>query len=698
MSDGKGTGGVAEPPLGPDSAETESAAPTPTPPSPAREGGKKGKPKPTTAEGRAVILKHQRTLPDAPGVYRMLDAKGTVLYVGKAKSLKKRVVSYTRLSGPDARIRRMVAATVTMEFTQTHTEVEALLLESNLIKKLKPRFNILLRDDKSFPYILITGDTEWPQITKHRGARKKKGQYFGPFASAGAVNATINALQRAFPLRNCSDQVFKSRTRPCLMYQIKRCTAPCVGRIDRDGYNKVVDQAAEFLRGRSHDIQGSMSKLMEEASGALDYETAMIWRDRIRALSAIQSKQGINLPHLGDFDVIAVYAQSGQTCVQVFFFRSGQNYGNRPYYPAHADEASESEILTAFLGQFYASATPPPEVLLSAEVENAPLLSEALALRADRKVTLSVPARGIKKTLVANARSNAKAALERHVAESATQRKLLEAVAKTFELESTPQRIEVYDNSHIMGAHAVGAMIVAGPEGFVKNQYRKFNIKSEELSPGDDFGMMREVLSRRFWRLLKEQEEAAEVEPAEVTYAEAAEPPADYTVANDNERVEAERAVDSGRAGWPDLVLIDGGQGQLTAACQVFADLGVTGVALVGIAKGPDRNAGIERFFVPGKEPFRLSPGDPVLYFLERLRDEAHRFVIEAHRAKRSKRIGMSPLDDIEGIGPSRKRALLNRFGSAKAVSGAALADLESVEGISSELADTIWRHFHPEG
>ena len=680
--------------------------PVANPPKPAEsDAAKLARRKQTIAEGAAVILGYQRTLPDAPGVYRMLDHKGAALYVGKAKSLKKRVVAYTRLTGIDARIRRMVAGTVTMEFTQTHTEVEALLLESNLIKKLKPRFNILLRDDKSFPYILITGDSEWPQITKHRGARKKKGQYFGPFASAGAVNATINALQRAFPLRNCSDQVFRSRTRPCLMYQIKRCTAPCVGRIDKDGYDKIVDQAADFLSGRSHDIQGTMSRLMEDASEAQDYETAVVWRDRIRALSAIQSRQGINLPKLGDIDVIAAHIQDGQACVQVFFFRSGQNYGNRPYVPAHTEEATESDVVAAFLGQFYSSAMPPSEVLLSHDVEARELIAAALCTRAGRKVILAVPERGVKTTLVANARANAKAALERRMAESATQRKLLEALAKAFELETTPQRIEVYDNSHIAGTNAVGAMIVAGPEGYQKNQYRKFNIKSEDLTPGDDFAMLREVLTRRFWRLLKEREEAAEQEAEAVTddapsmamAAEAAvayEAPALDDAVNDN--VDSEE--DASRSRWPDLVLIDGGAGQLGVACQVFADLGVTGVALASIAKGPDRNAGIERFFVPGKEAFRLPPGDPVLYFLERLRDEAHRFVIEAHRARRSKRIGMSPLDDIEGIGPTRKRALLNRFGSAKAVAGAAIEDLESVEGISSELADTIYRYFHPEG
>lgn len=622
-----------------------------------------GKPKPTIAGGIGIIAQYVRTLPEGPGVYRMLDHKGAVLYVGKAKSLKRRVTSYTQINRINARLRRMVLLTSTMEFVTTHTEVEALLLESNLIKKLKPRFNILLRDDKSFPYILITGDSDWPQITKHRGARKRKGKYFGPFASAGTVNATINALQRAFPLRNCSDQVFRSRTRPCLMFQIKRCTAPCVGRIDKPGYQAIVDQAEDFLSGRSHQIQERLSGLMETAANEMDYESAAVFRDRIRALTQVQTRQGINLPNLGDLDAVAVHAAGGQACVQVFFFRGGQNYGNRPYFPANTEEQSEADILRAFLGQFYVSAPPPGEILLSHSVTEHDILATALSERAGRKVKLVAPERGTKKQLMKQAQLNAKAALERRMSESATQRKLLDAVAKAFALEAPPQRIEVYDNSHTSGQLAVGAMIVAGPEGFARNQYRKFNIKSEELSPGDDFAMMREVLSRRFLRLLKEREEEAE-SPAQ----------------------------------WPDLVMIDGGAGQLTAAGQVFADLGVTGVALAAIAKGPDRNAGIERFFLPGKEPFHLPPGDPVLYFLERLRDEAHRFVIEAHRARRSKKIGESPLDEIEGIGPMRKRALLHRFGSAKAVAGAALADLEAVDGISEELADTIYRHFHPEG
>ena len=616
---------------------------------------------PTPASGRAVIQRYQRTLPGAPGVYRMIDAKGLPLYVGKARNLKKRVAAYASGKGLDERLRRMVAATVTMEFTTTHTEVEALLLESNLIKKLKPRFNILLRDDKSFPYILITGDHDWPQIAKHRGARRRKGRYFGPFASAGAVNDTINALQKAFPLRNCPDSVFASRTRPCLQYQIKRCTAPCVGRIEPAAYQAVVEQAFAFLSGRTHGIQEDFAGRMTAASAALDFETAAIYRDRIKALTQIQSRQGINLPRLGDADVIAAHSDAGQTCVQVFFFRSGRNYGNRPYFPVHAQGVPEPEILSAFLGQFYANHPPPPQVFLSAAVDSAGLIAEALSVRAGRKVHLTAPRRGTKRGLVLQAAANARAALERRLAESASQRKLLTGLAAAFGLEGPPERIEVYDNSHISGAQPVGAMIVAGPEGFTRSQYRKFNIRSEDLSPGDDFGMMREVLTRRFSRLLREGGERREP------------------------------------GVWPDLVLIDGGAGQLAAVREIFADLGVSQVALASIAKGERRNAGDETLHVPGKAPFRLRSGDPVLYFLQRLRDEAHRFAIEAHRSRRSRAVGASPLDDIPGVGGARKRALLHRFGSARAVAQAGLADLEAVDGISRTVADAVYRHFHNE-
>ena len=612
------------------------------------------------ASGRALIQNYQRTLPGVPGVYRMLDAKGLPLYVGKARNLKKRVAAYVSGKGLDERLRRMVAATAAMEFTTTHTEVEALLLESNLIKKLKPRFNILLRDDKSFPYILITGNHDWPQIAKHRGARRRKGRYFGPFASAGAVNNTINALQKAFPLRSCPDSVFASRTRPCLQFQIKRCTAPCVGRIEPAAYEAIVEQAFGFLSGRTHGIQKEFSLRMTEASETLDFETAAIYRDRIKALTQIQSRQGINLPRLGDVDVIAAHSDAGQTCVQVFFFRAGQNYGNLPYFPVHARGLPEPEILSAFLGQFYANHPPPPQVLLSAAVDAAGLIAEALSVRAGRKVLLTAPRRGTKRALVLQAAANARAALDRRLAESASQRKLLAGLAAAFGLEGPPERIEVYDNSHISGAQPVGAMIVAGAEGFVRNQYRKFNIRGEDLSPGDDFAMMGEVLTRRFSRLLREG-----------------------------------GRKESGV--WPDLVLIDGGAGQLQAASETFADLGVSHVALAAIAKGAKRNLGDETLHVPGKAPFHLRPGDPVLYFLQRLRDEAHRFAIEAHRSRRSRAIGASPLDDVPGVGGARKRALLHRFGSARAVAQAGLADLEAVDGISHTVADAVYRHFHNE-
>ena len=613
---------------------------------------------PSVVAGTVVIRAHVRTLPGAPGVYRMLDAKGNPLYVGKAKNLKKRVAAYTHANRLDARLQRMVSATASMEFITTHTEAEALLLESNLIKKLKPRYNILLRDDKSFPYILITGDHAWPQITKHRGARNRQGRYFGPFASAGAVNETINALQKAFPLRNCSDGIFASRTRPCLQYQIKRCTAPCVGRISAQDYGAIVEQAFTFLAGKSHAIQEGFSARMQAASADMDFEAAAIYRDRIRALTQIQSRQGINNPGIGDADVIAVHREARQTCVQVFFFRAGQNFGNRAHYPAHAGESTPAEVAAAFLGQFYATNPPPRQILLSHEIEHHGLIEEALSLRAQRRVTLLVPKRGKKRDLVKRALANAAQALDRRLAESASQRRLLEGVAAAFALETPPGRIEVYDNSHISGTDAVGSMIVAGAEGLARNQYRKFNIRGTELSPGDDFAMMREVLGRRFARLLRED------------------PPRE-------------------KGTWPDLVLVDGGAGQLSVALEVFADLGVTGVSLAAISKGPERNAGREQFHLPGKAPFRLGDDDPVLYFLQRLRDEAHRFAIEAHRGRRSRRLTASPLDEVSGIGAARKRALLHHFGSARAVAEAGIADLESVDGISGTVASAIYSHFH---
>ena len=608
--------------------------------------------------GRSVIQTHLKTLPNSPGVYRMIDDKGQVLYVGKAKNLKKRVASYANLKGLTTRILGMVAATADMEFITTHTEVEALLLESNLIKELKPRYNILLRDDKSFPYILITGDHEWAQITKHRGARNRSGEYFGPFASAGAVNETLNALQRAFPLRSCSDSIFTGRTRPCLQYQIRRCTAPCVDRISQENYEQIVHEARDFLSGRSRRTQQELSERMQEASANLEFETAAVYRDRIRALTQIQARQGINIPTLGEADVIGAYRDAGQTCVQVFFFRSGQNYGNRAYFPAHAKSDTIEDVLLAFIGQFYADKTPPSLLLASHDIESRNIVEEALGVRAGRRVYVRIPRRGAKRQLIEHAVNNAREALARRLAESASQRRLLEGVARTFGLEAAPERIEVYDNSHIRGSAALGGMIVAGPEGLLKNQYRKFNIKQADLTPGDDYGMMTEVLTRRFSRLLKEDENRAGLQ-------------------------------------WPDLVLIDGGAGHLSTAQQVFEDLGVSGVALAAIAKGPDRNAGRETLHVPGRAAFSLKLNDPVLYFLQRLRDEAHRYAIGSHRAKRSQKLSRSALDEISGIGAKRKHALLHHFGSARSVERAGLADLETVEGISGQVAKAIYDHFH---
>jgi excinuclease ABC subunit C len=613
-------------------------------------------PKPQT--GTSVIRAALRTFPSAPGVYRMLDVKGNVLYVGKAKNLRKRVTSYAGGGALSVRIQTMVGLTASVEIITTHTEVEALLLESNLIKKLKPRYNILLRDDKSFPYIVITGGGRWPQLAKHRGARGNKGEYFGPFASARAVNDTLQALQRAFPMRSCSESVFASRTRPCLQYQIKRCTAPCVGLIDGGEYDALVDEARAFLSGRSHDIQARLSTRMEAAATRRDYETAAVFRDRIRALTQIQARQGINVPGIDTADVIACHQDAGASCVQVFFFRSGQNFGNRAYFPSHAHGAEAPEVTAAFLGQFYAARPPPKLVLLSHAVEGHALIESALGVRAGRRVRLLQPRRGTKRALVDHAASNARDALVRRLAESATQRRLLAGLAKAFHLDGPPNRIEVYDNSHISGSHPVGSMIVAGPEGMIKNAYRRFTIKDQNLAPGDDYGMIREVLSRRFTRLMKEDDSRA-----------------------------------TGQ--WPDLVLIDGGAGQLGVAVEVFADLGVTGVAVAAISKGRDRDAGREHLHLPNRQPFRLTEGDPVLYFLQRLRDEAHRFAIGAHRGRRSRAIVRSVLDGVPGIGAKRKRALLHHFGSARAVAGAGLKDLEAADGISRMVAGAIYAHFH---
>ncbi len=611
--------------------------------------------------GVGIIQRVLETMPSSPGVYRMMNAKGDPLYVGKAKNLKKRVVAYTRPDAQSLRIQRMIAETASMEVITTHTEVEALLLESNLIKKLGPRYNILLRDDKTFPHILVTGDHDWPQIVKHRGARSRKGEYFGPFASAGAVNQTLSALQRAFLLRSCSDSVFASRTRPCLLFQIKRCSAPCVERISRPEYLALVEEARAFLSGQSQRIQKDLAVKMEAASEAMEYEQAAMYRDRIRALAQIQAHQDINPADINDADVIALHQAGGQSCVQVFFFRSGCNYGNRSYFPQHAQDEDAAEVMAAFLGQFYADKVPPKEIIVSQEPAECDIVAGALSEKAGRKVTITCPKRSDRKRLVEHAYDNARDALGRRMAESSAQGKLLQGVAELFGLDAPPSRIEVYDNSHIQGTNAVGGMIVAGPEGLMKSAYRKFNIKSTELTPGDDFGMMREVLCRRFKRAQKEDPERD-------------------------------------RGQWPDLVLIDGGEGQLNAALEVFADLGIDDVPIVSIAKGPDRNAGRERFFMPDRAPLSLPLRDPVLYFLQRLRDEAHRFAIGTHRAKRSKAMGASPLDELSGIGPRRKKALLHHFGSAREVGNAGLSDLEAVPGISKAMAKKIYDHFHPQG
>jgi len=618
--------------------------------------------KPLTGADR--IAAYLRTLPDAPGVYRMLNAAGDVLYVGKAKSLRKRVGSYAQGRVHSERLTRMIAETAEMLFVTTASETEALLLESNLIKRLKPRYNVSYRDDKSFPSILLRADHPFPQLLKHRGAKTTKGVYFGPFASAGAVNRTLNTLQRAFLLRSCPDSVFDSRTRPCLLFQIKRCSAPCVQRIDLAGYNELVEEAEEFLRGRNQAVQDQLKAEMTAASDALDFEAAAKLRDRLKAMSNIQSSQGVNPSTFEEADLFAAHSEGGHTCIQVFFFRAGQNWGNRPYFPRHTPDLPPEEVLESFVGQFYDERIAPRLILTSEDLPGAALLEEALATRAGHKVEISRPRRGEKREIMERAMMNAKEQLGRRLAESSAQSQLLDGVADLFGLEQPPQRIEVYDNSHIQGAHALGAFIVAGPEGFEKAQYRKFNIKSADLEPGDDYAMMREVLTRRFARMVKEEAEQP----------------------------------DNSRWKRPDLVLIDGGPGQLSVACQVFADLGVEDVTLVGISKGPDRDAGREHFYMPGKEPFRLDPKSPVLYYLQRLRDEAHRFVIGGHRKKRSAAIGANPLDEIGGVGANRKRALLQHFGSARAVSAASLADLSAVEGVSATLARKIFDFFHPGG
>ncbi|HEX7774995.1 MAG TPA: excinuclease ABC subunit UvrC [Parvibaculum sp.] len=630
--------------------------------------------------GADFIAEKVKILPDSPGVYRMYDASGDLLYVGKARSLKKRVSSYTKLAGQSNRIARMITSTAAMEFISTATETDALLLEANLIKRLKPRYNVLMRDDKSFPFILLTGDHEFPQVLKHRGARARKGDYFGPFASAGAVNATLNALQKAFLLRSCSDSVFESRTRPCLLFQIKRCSAPCTGVIGGEGYAALVEEARDFLKGRSRKTQKELVEHMEAAAAERDFERAAVYRDRIRALTQVQQHQGINPQTLTEADLFAAYQEGGQTCVQVFFFRAGQNWGNRAYFPRHDKEQDAAEVLDAFLAQFYEDRHPPRLVLLSHEVPGKSLLAEALSIIAGRKVAVGVPRRGEKRELVAHAMTNAREALGRRLAESSTQRKLLEGVAEAFGLADTPERIEVYDNSHISGTKAVGGMVVAGPDGFMKSQYRKFNIKGEDIEPGDDYAMMREVLTRRFTRLLKDSGDATGEE----------EPRPEEGASDIDAEARGKEFPD-----WPDIILIDGGAGQFKVATEVLAELGIDSVIPVGVAKGPERDAGRERFFMAGREPFMMEPRNPVLYYLQRLRDEAHRFAIGSHRARRAKSIGANPLDEVPGIGPGRKRALLRHFGSARAVSRAGLADLEAVDGISQKVARTVYDFFH---
>ncbi|MBL8713038.1 MAG: excinuclease ABC subunit UvrC [Alphaproteobacteria bacterium] len=606
-------------------------------------------------KGHETILEFVKTLPGMPGVYRMMNAAGDVLYVGKAKSLKKRVIAYTQPEKHSIRIQRMIAATATMEFTTTHTEAEALLLEANLIKKLKPRYNILLRDDKSFPFILITGGHDYPQVTKHRGSKDRDGEYFGPFASGMAVNETLTVLQRAFQLRTCSDNIFALRTRPCLQYQIKRCTAPCVGRVTKEQYAAQVDLARQFLTGKSRSIQEKFVAEMQKASDATDFETAAFYRDRIRALTMIQQEQLVHIDGIESADFHVLAQDKGQSCVQVFFFRAGQNYGNRSYFPRHEKDESPEDILSAFVAQFYTNKPVPKEIVTNHVLAGQDVIEEALKMKAGYKVSILNPSRGAKKEIIDMAAKNAREALQRRMAVEASQAEVFERLAELFGLDAPPERIEVFDNSHISGSHAVGAMIVASQDGFMKNAYRKFNIKGP-VAPGDDYGMMKEVLTRRFQALLKDGEAQGQ---------------------------------------WPDLLLIDGGQGQLSAVQTVLAELGVQGVPVVSIAKGPDRNAGRERFFMEGREPVSLEQGDPVLYFMQRVRDEAHRFAITTHRARRSAAIGQNPLDAIAGIGGKRKKALLLHFGSAKGVAEAGVADLQKVAGISKAVAEKIYGFFH---
>lgn len=689
----------------------------------------------TIASGPEVIQRYLKLLPNAPGVYRMLDAAGDVIYVGKARSLRSRVSNYARMGGHTNRIARMIQSTASMEFVSVRTEAEALLLEANLIKRFKPRFNVLMRDDKSFPYIVISRDHPAPQLTKHRGARTRKGDYFGPFASAGAVNRAINMLQRAFLLRTCSDSFYENRTRPCLLYQIKRCAGPCTSEIAIEDYRALADEAVRFLRGESQSVREMYQRLMTEAAEKLEFETAAKYRNRLWALAHVTADQAINPEGIEEADVFAAYQEGGLTCIQVFFFRSGQNWGNRAYYPKADRSLAVEDVLDSFIAQFYDDKPVPRCILLSHDIASRALLAEALSTKAERKIDVRVPSRGTKSSLVDHALANAKEALGRKLAETSSQARLLQGLAERFALAHVPRRIEVFDNSHISGTNAVGGMIVAGPDGFVKGQYRKFNIKSADLTPGDDYGMMREVLSRRFKRL------AAGVSPDAIDNATAQEgdpaplmgsgiaPPAPTShemkklalgmvplhaadrIASDlppgtNFEDDDAETSDGGAADEPafidafpdrpDLVFVDGGSGQLAVAQEVLRDLGITDIPVIGVAKGPDRDAGREHFHVPGNpNPFMLEPRDPVLYFVQRLRDEAHRFAIGTHRAKRSKALGANPLDKIDGIGLKRKRALLKHFGSAKAVSRAGVEDLKAVDGISSEMAQKIYNFFH---
>ncbi|HEX8401699.1 MAG TPA: excinuclease ABC subunit UvrC [Allosphingosinicella sp.] len=621
----------------------------------------RGSDKPDLDAGVAAIRNVLRTLPVRPGVYRMLDAKGDVLYVGKARALRNRVSNYTQVTRLSKRLQRMVSQTRDMLIVTTNSEAEALLLEAQLIKRYRPPYNVLLRDDKSFPFILLREDHAFPRAQLHRGARRAKGQYYGPFASAGSVRTTLTALQKLFLLRSCTDSFFANRARPCLLFQIKRCSAPCVGRIDQAGYSELIQDAKDFLGGRSTRVQERLGKSMAEAAENMDFELAAVYRDRLRALTYVQGTQTIYAEGLGDADIFALACKGGTMCIQAFFIRGGQNWGHRSFFPAHTNDVPEDEVFTAFLTQFYEEVPPPKTILLDRDLAEAELLAEAFGARAERKVSLRLPQRGDHAKIIRQAKRNAEEALDRRLAETSTQHQNLRALAELFGLPDAPRRIEVYDNSHVMGTNAVGAMIVAGPEGFAKNSYRKFNIKREETKPGDDFAMMREVLGRRFARLEKEDPDRA-------------------------------------KGDWPDLLLIDGGKGQLSSVMEVMEDAGVHDIPVAAISKGPDRNAGRETFHLPGGREMSLPPNDPVLFYLQRLRDEAHRFAIGAHRQKRANSMAASPLDDVPGIGPSRKRALLMHFGTGKAVKSAALEDLEKAPGISKAMARGIYDYFHPRG